>query len=83
MNQVSAALNLKPDSTLFSARLINNFTTSISSILVQTAINGGSLEDNLKVTLLSGLAGAIQGQLASEIGTHLDKVNPTILIHHS
>lgn len=79
LSQVSAVLNLKPDSSLLSDRLINNFTTSVSSTLVQTAINGGSLEDNLQLALLSGLAGALQGQLASEIGTHLDKVNPTIL----
>ncbi|MNV22987.1 hypothetical protein D3C71_1139850 [compost metagenome] len=34
---------------------------------MQTAINGGDLEENLKVALLSGLAGALQGQMAQNI----------------
>jgi filamentous hemagglutinin len=67
LSQVSTALNLKPDSTVFSDRLVNNFTTSVGSTLVQTAINGGDLEENLKVALLSGLAGALQGQMAQNI----------------
>lgn len=78
LSQVSTALNLKPDSTVFSDRLVNNFTTSVSSTLVQTAINGGDLEENLKVALLSGLAGALQGELASQIGDKLDKVDPNV-----
>ncbi|MNH90325.1 Filamentous hemagglutinin [compost metagenome] len=67
LSQVSTALNLKPDSTVFSDRLVNNFTSSVGSTLVQTAINGGDLEENLKVALLSGLAGALQGQMAQNI----------------
>ncbi|HFX6226417.1 DUF637 domain-containing protein [Acinetobacter nosocomialis] len=67
MSQVSSALNLKPDSTVLSDRLVNNFTSSVGSTLVQTAIKGGDLEENLKVALLSGLAGALQGQMAENI----------------
>lgn len=67
LSQVSTALNLKPDSAVFSDRLVNNFTTSVGSTLVQTAIKGGDLEENLKVALLSGLAGALQGQMAQNI----------------
>ncbi|WP_284119288.1 DUF637 domain-containing protein [Acinetobacter seifertii] len=67
MSQVSTALNLKPDSTILSDRLVNNFTSSVGSTLVQTAIKGGDLEENLKVALLSGLAGALQGELAQNI----------------
>lgn len=67
LSQVSTALNLKPDSNLLSDRLINNFTTSVGSTLVQTAIKGGDLEDNLKVALLAGLAGVLQGQMAQNI----------------
>lgn len=78
LSQVGTALNLKPDSTLLSDRIINNFTTSVGSTLVQTAIKGGDLEENLKVALLAGLAGAIQGELASQIGEHLDKVDPSV-----
>jgi len=78
LSQVGTALNLKPDSTLLSDRLINNFTTSVGSTLVQTAIKGGDLEENLKVALLAGLAGAIQGELASQIGEHLYKVDPSV-----
>ncbi|MCH4244047.1 DUF637 domain-containing protein [Acinetobacter gerneri] len=78
LSQVGTALNLKPDSTIFSERLINNFTTAVGSTLVQTAVKGGDLEENLKVALLSGLAGAIQGELASQIGFHLDKVDPNV-----
>jgi len=77
LSQVSTALNLKPDSTLLSDRLINNFTTSVGSTLVQTAINGGDLQNNLEKALLAGLAGALQGELASQIGTNLDKVDPS------
>ncbi|WP_288420524.1 DUF637 domain-containing protein [uncultured Acinetobacter sp.] len=78
MSQVSSALNLKPDSMVLSDRLVNNFTSSVGSTLVQTAIKGGDLEENLKVALLSGLAGALQGEFASQIGTSLDKVDPNI-----
>lgn len=79
MSEVGTLLNIQPDSTVFSDRLIKNFTNSVGSTLVQTAINGGNLEDNLKVALLSGLAGALQGELASQIGTSLDKVDPSVL----
>lgn len=78
MSQVSSALNLKPDSTVLSDRLVSNFTTSVGSTLVQTAIKGGNLEENLKVALLSGLAGAVQGELASQIGDNLDKMDPSV-----
>ncbi len=78
LSQVGTALNLKPDSTLLSDRLANNFASSVGSTLVQTAINGGDLGDNLQVALLAGLAGALQGELASQIGTSLDKVDPNI-----
>lgn len=81
LSQASTALNLKLDSTALSdrsIRLINNFTTSIGSTLVQTAIKGGDLEENLKVALLSGLAGALQGEFASQIGDKLDKVDPNV-----
>lgn len=74
LSEVGTILKLKPDSTIFSNRLINNFTNSVGSTLVQTAINGGNLEDNLKVALLAGLAGALQGQLAFEI-KDLESVN--------
>ncbi|WP_151686880.1 two-partner secretion domain-containing protein [Acinetobacter nosocomialis] len=67
MSQVSSALNLKPDSMVLSDRLVNNFTSSVGSTLVQTAIKGGDLEENLKVALLSGLAGALQGQIAQNL----------------
>lgn len=77
LNQVGNILSLQPDSTLISDRLINNFTSSVGSTLVQTAIKGGNLEDNLKAALLAGLAGALQGELASQIGTSLDKVDPS------
>ncbi|MEB6479371.1 DUF637 domain-containing protein [Acinetobacter vivianii] len=79
LNQVGTALNLKPDSTLLSDRLMNNFTSSIGSTLVQTAINGGNLQDNLEKALLAGLAGALQGELASQIGTGFGKVEPGTL----
>lgn len=80
LSQVAPALNvdLDLDSTAFSSRLINNFTTAVGSTLVQTAIKGGDLEDNLKVALLAGLAGAVQGELASQIGEHLYKVDANV-----
>lgn len=76
LSQVGTALNLNPDSTLLSDRLINNFTTSVGSTLVQTAIKGGDLEENLKVALLAGLSGVLQGELASQIGTSFGEVKP-------
>ncbi len=76
LSQVSTALNLKPDSTYFPDRLMNNFTNTVGSTLVQTAINGGDLQNNLEKALLAGLAGALQGELASQIGKSLDKVDP-------
>ncbi|MEN8367719.1 DUF637 domain-containing protein [Acinetobacter bereziniae] len=79
LNHVGTTLGLKPDSTLLSERLINNFTNSVGSTLVQTAINGGDLETNLKTALLAGLAGTIQGEMASQIGSELDKFGPNFL----
>lgn len=79
LSEVGAALNIKPDSSVLSDRLIKNFTNSVGSTLVQTGINGGNLEDNLRVALLSGLAGTLQGELASQIGQSLDKIDPNIL----
>ncbi|MFV5265358.1 DUF637 domain-containing protein, partial [Acinetobacter courvalinii] len=79
LNQVGTALNLKPDSTLLSDRLMNNFTNAVGSTLVQTAINGGNLQDNLEKALLAGLSGAFQGELASQIGTGFGKVDPGTL----
>ncbi|GAA5003079.1 hypothetical protein GCM10023206_06440 [Acinetobacter puyangensis] len=58
---------------------MNNFATSVGLTLVQTAINGGNLSDNLEKALLARLAGALQGELASQIGTSLDKVDPNVL----
>ncbi len=79
LSEVGTALKLKPDSTLFQDKLIYNFTSSVGSTLVQTAVKGGSLEDNLKVALLAGLAGTLQGELAGKIGESLDKVDPSII----
>ncbi|MEB3863133.1 DUF637 domain-containing protein, partial [Acinetobacter sp. IK31] len=78
MSQVGSALNLKPDSTLLPDRLANNFASSVGSTLVQTAIKGGDLGDNLQVALLAGLGGALQGELASQIGASLEKVDPNV-----
>lgn len=72
LSEVGAILNLEPNPTLFSDRLIQNFTNSVGSTLVQTSVNGGDLTDNLEKALLSGLAGALQGQLANEISIHLE-----------
>ncbi|MGR2922985.1 hypothetical protein FY049_21045, partial [Acinetobacter sp. 1125_18A] len=67
LKQVGTTLGLKPESTLWSERVINNFTNSVGSTLVQTAVNGGDLSENLQKALLSGLAGALQGELAQQI----------------
>lgn len=67
LNQVGTVLNLKPDSALLSDRIINNFTNSVGSTLVHTAIDGGDLSNNIEQALLSGLAGVVQGQMATEI----------------
>ena len=77
LSQVGSVLNIK-DISGFPTRLLNNFTTAVGSTLVQTAIKGGDLENNLKVALLAGLAGAVQGELANQIGTNLDKVDPNV-----
>ena len=78
LKQVGTTLGLKPESTLFPDRLMNNFTNAVGSTLVQTAINGGDLQDNLEKALLAGLAGALQGEFASQIGgSGLDKVDPS------
>lgn len=79
LSEVGAALNLKPDSTYFPDRLMNNFTNAVGSTLVQTAINGGNLQENLEKALLAGLSGALQGELASQIGTGFGKVDPGTL----
>lgn len=74
LSEVGTILKLQPDSAIFSDRLINNFTNSVGSTLVQTAINGGNLKDNLEAALLSGFAGALQGELAQNIKA-LEDVN--------
>ncbi|MDS7930458.1 DUF637 domain-containing protein [Acinetobacter sp. V91_7] len=78
LKEVGTALKLKPDSTYFPDRLMNNFTNAVGSTLVQTAINGGNLQDNLEKALLAGLSGALQGELALGIGDFLDFSNPDI-----
>ncbi|KAF1025256.1 MAG: hypothetical protein GAK29_02045 [Acinetobacter bereziniae] len=79
LKEVGTALKLNPDSTYFPDRLMNNFTNAVGSTLVQTAINGGNLQDNLEKALLAGLSGVIQGELAQGIGDFLDFSNPDIL----
>lgn len=79
VNEVGVFLELKPNSTYFSDRLLNNFTSSISSTLVQTSIKGGNLEDNLRASLLAGIAGSLQGELANGIGDYLDEVDPNFI----
>ncbi|OEY96898.1 hypothetical protein BJI46_11965 [Acinetobacter qingfengensis] len=72
LSQVGTALNLKSDSTYFSDRLMNNFVNSVGSTLVQTTINGGSLEDVNYIAhkLVHALAGCIAGviQKQCEVG---------------
>lgn len=57
LSQVGASLNLKPDSAYFPDRLMNNFTNTVGSTLVQTAINGGF------VTKLNGVYRQLQFSL--------------------
>ena len=57
---------------------MNNFTNTVGSTLVQTAIKGGNLQENLQAALLAGLAGSLQGELAQNIGDVLDFSNPDI-----
>lgn len=78
LKQVGTTLGLQPDSTLFPDRLMNNFTNTVGSTLVQTAIKGGNLQENLQAALLAGLAGSLQGELAQNIGDVLDFSNPDI-----
>lgn len=79
LQQVGTSLGLQPESTLLPDRLMNNFTNTVGSSLVQTAIKGGNLQDNLEAGLLAGLAGALQGELAQQIGGSLDKIDPNVL----
>jgi filamentous hemagglutinin len=79
LSQVGASLNLKPDSAYFPDRLMNNFTNTVGSTLVQTAINGGNLQDNLEKALLAGLSSSLQGELASQIGTTFGQLEPGTL----
>jgi len=72
LSQVSKALNLKPDSTLFSDRVYVNIVNSTGSAIVNTAIKGGSFAENFEAAILSGLVNAIQGELAQQIGDKLD-----------
>ncbi|PKF31651.1 DUF637 domain-containing protein [Acinetobacter proteolyticus] len=53
--------------TGITGRLITGTVNSAGSALVTTAINGGSLSENIENALLFNLANALQGSLAGEI----------------
>ncbi|MCF0265690.1 DUF637 domain-containing protein [Acinetobacter guillouiae] len=58
-------------------RIAKNLIDSTASALVNSAINGGNLSDNLQAALMAGLANAIQGFASEKIsglqkGTNLD-----------
>lgn len=67
MPQIATQLGVQLNPTLFTDRLYSAFVNSTGSALVNTAINGGSLSDNLQSALLAGLASAVQGELAGNI----------------
>lgn len=67
MPQIATQLGVQVNPTLFTDRLYSAFVNSTGSALVNTAINGGSLSDNLQSALLAGLASAVQGELAGNI----------------
>lgn len=61
--------------TNFSGKVSEALVNSTVSAGVGTAINGGSLSDNLQDALLSGVASSLQATLAEQIGLRLDVQN--------
>lgn len=59
---------MKADRAFFHDRLKNNFTNTVGSTLVQTAIKDGYLQ----AALLTGLVGSLQGELAQNIADVVD-----------
>ena len=77
LDKVSTVLNLPIDSAMVSDRLYVGLVNSTSSALINTAINGGSLSDNLDSALLAGLSNVLQAELSQNIGLRLDVKDPT------
>lgn len=77
LEKVSTTLNLPIDSTKFNDRLYVGLVNNTSSALINTAINGGSLSDNLDAALLAGFANVLQAELSQNIGLELDVKDPS------
>ncbi len=48
MDQLNSSLNVKLDNSSLADKMLNNFVQGTSSTLISTAIQGGSLSDNLE-----------------------------------
>ncbi len=72
LKSISVQFNLPETSTAFNDRLYVAFVNSTSSSIINSAINGGSLSDNLEASLLAGLSNSLQAEFAQNIGLSLD-----------
>ncbi|HCA5150408.1 DUF637 domain-containing protein [Acinetobacter baumannii] len=79
LKSISVQFNLPETSTAFNDRLYVAFVNSTSSSIINSAINGGSLSDNLEASLLAGLSNSLQAEFAQNIGLSLDIKDPTVI----
>ncbi|APR70928.1 polymorphic toxin-type HINT domain-containing protein [Acinetobacter haemolyticus] len=58
-------------------KIANNFVQGVGSNLISSTLQGESLSDSLEKALLAGVTNALQAEMATKIGTHLDKIDPS------
>ncbi|MEG1708610.1 MAG: DUF637 domain-containing protein [Acinetobacter sp.] len=74
VDKVGASLNIKLNDMPQLEKFANNFVQGVSSNIISSTVQGGSLSDNLEKALLAGLASSLQGELAQNI-KQLEDVN--------
>lgn len=79
LKSISVQFNLPETSTAFNDRLYVALVNSTSSSIINSAINGGSLSENLEASLLAGLSNSLQAEFAQNIGLSLDIKDPTVI----
>ncbi|WHR58516.1 two-partner secretion domain-containing protein [Acinetobacter haemolyticus] len=58
-------------------KIANNFVQGVGSNLISSTLQGESLSDSLEKALLAGVTNVLQAEMATKIGTHLDKIDPS------
>lgn len=77
MKNVSTNLKIDLNGLPTAERFVNNLVQGVGSNLISSTLQGESLSDSLEKALLAGVTNALQAEMATKIGTHLDKIDPS------